>query len=154
MSAATQVLAVVPGTIEEVAQSRGRGGDSVRRHAERSTTYQNQRHQDPTGAVHGRIGSKMTKVKQRKSSKKRGYRPKRKVCEFCSDQGKRIDYKDPATLRLYISNRGKIEPRRRTGICARHQRTLAVAVKRARHLALLPYVPEHIRKIAGVGLRD
>lgn len=94
----------------------------------------------------------MVKPKSSKSGKKRWYKPKRKVCEFCSDQGKKIDYKDPATLRLYISARGKIEPRRRTGICAKHQRALAVAIKRARHLALLPYVADHIRKTGGVGL--
>ena len=94
----------------------------------------------------------MPKLKSTKSSKRIWYRPKRKVCEFCSDQGKKIDYKDPATLRLYISGRGKIEPRRRTGICAKHQRTLAQAIKRARHLALLPYVPDHIHKTGGVGL--
>jgi small subunit ribosomal protein S18 len=56
-----------------------------------------------------------------------------------------INYKDPGKLRTYVSDRGKIEPRRRTGTCARHQRRLSVAIKRARHLALLPYVPSHIR---------
>lgn len=96
----------------------------------------------------------MTRVKPRKWSKRRGYRPKRKVCDFCTDRNKRIDYKDPSLLRRYISDRGKIEPRRRTGICAKHQRALAQAIKRARHLALLPYVPEHIRETGSVGLRD
>ena len=70
------------------------------------------------------------------------YPPRRKVCSFCADKLK-IDYKDPAKLGRYISDRGKIEPRRRTGTCAKHQRALAVSVKRARHLALLPFVPEH-----------
>ncbi len=73
--------------------------------------------------------------------------PKRKVCSFCSDKVELIDYKEPSKLRRYLSDRGKIEPRRRTGACARHQRALAVAIKRARHLALLPYVAAHIPKV-------
>lgn len=73
------------------------------------------------------------------------YPPKRRVCFFCRDKVTAIDYKDPAKFGRYISDRAKIEPRRRTGTCARHQRMLAVAIKRARHLALLPIVPEHAR---------
>lgn len=65
-----------------------------------------------------------------------------------------IDYKEPAKLRHYISDRGKITPRRKTGTCAKHQRALALAIKRARHLALLPFVPTHIYKTGGVGIRD
>ena len=80
------------------------------------------------------------------------YVPRRKVCAFCSDHIKVIDYKDPAKLRRFISDRGKIEPRRSTGTCAKHQRTLALAIKRARFLALIPYVPEHIRRTDGVGM--
>ncbi len=79
------------------------------------------------------------------------YVAKRRFCHFCADKVEVIDYKDPSKLRRYISDRGKIEPRHRTGTCARHQRALAVAIKRARHLALLPYVPEHIRKTGSVG---
>jgi small subunit ribosomal protein S18 len=60
-----------------------------------------------------------------------------------------VDYKEPARLRRYISDRGKIEPRRKTGTCARHQRMLTEALKRARHLALLPFTAEHIR-VSGV----
>ncbi len=70
--------------------------------------------------------------------------PTRKVCSFCAGKIESIDYKDSEKLRNYITDRGKIAPRRRTGTCARHQRILAVAIKRARHLALLPYVPAHI----------
>lgn len=80
------------------------------------------------------------------------YVPKRRVCSFCVQKVEFIDYKDPVKLRRYISERAKIEPRRRTGTCARHQRALATAVKRARHLALLPFVPLHIRKTGGVGM--
>ena len=82
------------------------------------------------------------------------YIPKRKVCLFCRDKIATIDYKDPAMLRPYISDRGKIAPRRKSGACARHQRRLANSIKRARHLALLPYIAEHIRKTGGVGLKS
>jgi small subunit ribosomal protein S18 len=67
---------------------------------------------------------------------------KPKVCAFCVDNTA-IDYKDITRLSKYISDRGKIEPRRRTGVCAKHQRHLATAIKRARFLALLPYAPTH-----------
>ena len=80
--------------------------------------------------------------------------PKRKFCSFCSEKVEDIDYKDPSKLRRYISGRGKIEPRHRTGTCAKHQRTLAVAIKRARHLALLPYVSAHISKMRDEGGSD
>ena len=80
------------------------------------------------------------------------YAPRRKVCSFCKDKVGDIDYKNPVRLRPYVSDRGKIEPRRKTGTCAKHQRILAEAIKRARHLALLPYVPAHIRKTGGAGL--
>ena len=73
------------------------------------------------------------------------YVPRRKVCAFCVDKVETIDYKDVARLRKYLSERAKIEPRRKTGTCARHQRALSVALKRARHMALLPYVGPHSR---------
>ena len=66
----------------------------------------------------------------------------RKVCAFCVDKIETIDYKDVPRLRRYLSERAKIVPRRVTGTCARHQRQLTVAIKRARHLALLPYVSD------------
>lgn len=71
--------------------------------------------------------------------------PRRKVCAFCVEKVQVIDYKDPNRLRRYLSERGKIEPRRKTGTCAKHQRRLTVAIKRARHLALLPFTAQHIR---------
>ncbi|MCC7372309.1 MAG: 30S ribosomal protein S18 [Chloroflexi bacterium] len=83
----------------------------------------------------------------------RKYPPRRKVCTFCVDKVTYIDYKDIARLRRHLSERGKIEPRRKTGTCARHQRALAVALKRARHVALLPYTAEHIR-LSGMVLRS
>ncbi|HOO90154.1 MAG TPA: 30S ribosomal protein S18 [Syntrophales bacterium] len=65
---------------------------------------------------------------------------KKKVCRFCVDSNIQIDYKNPAVLRGFLTERGKIMPRRITGTCAKHQRELAMAIKRARTLALLPYV--------------
>ena len=67
---------------------------------------------------------------------------RRKVCAFCVDKVENINYKDVAKLRRYLSERAKIVPRRVTGTCARHQRQLTVAIKRARHLAFLPYVSD------------
>ena len=72
----------------------------------------------------------------------RGRKARKKVCGFCVDKVENIDYKDIARLRRYMSERGKILPRRITGNCAKHQRALTVAVKRARHVALLPYTVE------------
>jgi len=79
------------------------------------------------------------------------YVPRRKVCFFCVEREAVIDFKDSSILRRYISAEGKIEPRRKTGTCAKHQRSLTVAIKRARHLALLPYVPAHIRETGSIG---
>ena len=73
------------------------------------------------------------------SMKKRPMRRRKKVCVFCGDKNNEIDYKDVNKLKRYVSERGKILPRRITGTCAKHQRTLTVAVKRARHIALMPY---------------
>jgi small subunit ribosomal protein S18 len=72
-------------------------------------------------------------------------RRRRKVCTFCADKTVMIDYKEVNRLRRYLSERAKIEPRRKTGTCANHQRQLAVALKRARIVALLPYAPQHVR---------
>jgi len=97
------------------------------------------------------------KRKPSKPKERRGrarYVARRKSCSFCADKVRAIDYKDPVKLRSYISDRGKIAPRRSTGTCAKHQRTLAVAIKRARHLALLPYVPAHIHKSGSVAPGD
>jgi small subunit ribosomal protein S18 len=83
----------------------------------------------------------------------RKFTPRRKVCQFCVDKIKEVDYKDLGRLRRFLSERGKIEPRRKTGTCAAHQRSLNVALKRARQLAMLPFTAEHIR-VTGVLLRE
>ena len=69
-------------------------------------------------------------------------RIKNKVCAFCADKNLVIDYKDADKLKKYVSEKGKILPRRVTGLCAKHQREVTLAVKRARHIALLPYTAE------------
>ena len=71
-----------------------------------------------------------------------GRKASRKVCSFCVDKVDSIDYKDVARLHRFVSERGKILPRRVTGTCARHQRAMTVAIKRARHIALMPYTSE------------
>ena len=74
--------------------------------------------------------------------RRRSIRRRKKVCVFCTEKNAVIDYKDTNKLKRYVSERGKILPRRITGTCAKHQRALTVAIKRARHVALMPYVAE------------
>jgi small subunit ribosomal protein S18 len=70
---------------------------------------------------------------------------RRKVCRYCADNSLVIDYKDPRTLRLFTTERGKIIPRRISGNCAKHQRMITVAIKRARNIALLPYTTATVK---------
>jgi small subunit ribosomal protein S18 len=87
-----------------------------------------------------------TSASRSRSSMRAERTPRRKICQFCHDHVREIDYKDANRfLKRYISDRGKIEPRRKTGTCAKHQRRLTVALKQARHMALLPYTAEHLR---------
>ena len=74
--------------------------------------------------------------------RERGRKPRRKVCTFCVDKVENIDYKDAAKLRRFITERGKILPRRISGNCAKHQRQVTVAIKRARNIALLPFTAD------------
>ena len=76
-------------------------------------------------------------------------RGRRRACVMCVEKMASVDYKDFSFLRRFLSDRGRIESRRKSGTCAKHQRALAQAIKRARHLALLPYTAEHVR--TGVG---
>lgn len=97
------------------------------------------------------------KTTGRQPFKNRGERkpkfiPRRRVCAFCVNKDQVIDYKEPSKLRRYVSDNGKIERRHRTGTCARHQRTLAAAIKRARFIALLPHTAAQIRKTGGIAL--
>lgn len=86
-------------------------------------------------------------VKDRRE-KSRRFVFKPRVCPFCAEKIG-IDYKDISRLQRHISDRGRIQPRRRTGVCAKHQRRLALAIKRTRFLALLPYTPDHARQLGG-----
>ncbi len=78
-------------------------------------------------------------MEEKKVSRAPKRTPKKKVCSFCVDKIDSVDYKDVAKLKKYITEKGKILPRRNTGVCAKHQRILAEAIKRARVMALLPY---------------
>jgi small subunit ribosomal protein S18 len=79
---------------------------------------------------------------ERRENRKPFRRGRKKICAFCVDRSDTIDYKDVPKLRKYISERAKILPRRVTGTCAAHQRELTTAIKRARHVALLPFISE------------
>ncbi|HPK14637.1 MAG TPA: 30S ribosomal protein S18 [Clostridia bacterium] len=79
---------------------------------------------------------------EERKMKPRPRKGRRKVCQFCADKVEHIDYKDVARLRKFTTERGKIMPRRMSGVCAKHQRELAIAIKRARQVALLPYVSD------------
>jgi len=105
---------------------RGRPGDDERRGA---------------WSVKARLRARARK-KARKGKKQMFQR--RKVCRFCADKKLLLDYKEPKTLRLFVSETGKVTPRRISGTCAKHQRKLALQIKRARQIALLPYAPKHI----------
>jgi len=74
---------------------------------------------------------------------RRGGFGRRKVCRFCAEKSRKVDFKDANTLKYYVTERGKIIPRRISGNCAKHQRQVAVAIKRARMVALLPYTVLH-----------
>ena len=68
-----------------------------------------------------------------------------KVCRFCEDKALKVDYKDERMLRRFVTERGKVIPRRMSGTCARHQRSIVTAIKRARNIAILPYAAETVR---------
>lgn len=86
----------------------------------------------------------MTEERRRPRQTRRYYsRPR--VCQFCTDPATKIDYKQAEALRRFMSDEGKIRPRRQTGTCARHQRRLSRAIKRSRHMALLPFTGEALR---------
>ncbi|MDI6604816.1 MAG: 30S ribosomal protein S18 [Thermoanaerobacteraceae bacterium] len=82
------------------------------------------------------------KERDNSAARRKNRKAKKRVCSFCVDKVKHIDYKDIGKLRKYITERGKILPRRITGNCAVHQRQLTIAIKRARQIALLPYTAE------------
>ncbi|MGD0003029.1 MAG: 30S ribosomal protein S18 [Anaerolineaceae bacterium] len=81
-------------------------------------------------------------IQEGEQSYGRRYIARPKICQFCADKNLKIDYKASDMLRRFVTEEGKIRPRRQTGTCNRHQRELAHAIKRARHLALLPFAAE------------
>ena len=99
----------------------------------------------------------MTTGRRNQGSQRREGRPRyfnrRKVCSFCVNKVQTIEYKDVNLLRRFLSERAKIEGHRRTGTCPTHQRALATALMRARHLALLPYTADHIYLMMGGATR-
>lgn len=98
----------------------------------------------PEGSNAAMASSAAPRARRDSSRGERGSR--RKVCQFCHDHVHEIDYKEASRfMKRYISDRGKIEPRRKTGTCAKHQRGLSAAIKQARFMALLPYTAEHMR---------
>jgi small subunit ribosomal protein S18 len=107
----------------------------------REGRYERYPRRDEPQSVKARMRAKARK-KARKQRKKGFLR--RKVCRFCADSSLKIDYRDPKSLRLFITETGKMIPRRISGNCARHQRPLAIAIKRARHLALLPTSSQYL----------
>lgn len=92
-----------------------------------------------TGGPGGRGGDREARPRRGGGGR---YPARKKVCAFCIDNVGEVDYKDIARIRRHMSDRGKIEARRKQGTCAKHQRSLTVAIKRARHLALLPFVSQ------------
>ena len=101
------------------------------------------RSRSSTGGRGGRRGQRGGGGGQDRRRGRRGrFGPRRKTCFFCKEKIPHIDYKQADLLRRFLTDRGKIRPRRQTGNCAKHQRWLSVAIKRARHLALLPFVVE------------
>jgi len=93
-------------------------------------------------SVKARLRAKARK-KARKAQKKKGSFLRKKVCRFCADAAAGIDYKDPKGLRYFMTETGKLIPQRISGNCAKHQRQIAVAIKRARQIALMPYASHH-----------
>lgn len=94
---------------------------------------------DKEKLVEADLAHDAVEVNEEKGYKKFRKRSKKKVCMFCLDKAKAIDYKDVATLRKFVTEKGKIVPRRQTGVCSKHQRELALEIKRARIVALLPF---------------
>lgn len=119
----------------------GPPGERSERGERREGRHERYPRRDEPQSVKARLRAKARK-KARKQRKKGFLR--RKVCRFCADSSLKIDYRDPKSLRLFITETGKMIPRRISGNCARHQRPLAIAIKRARHLALLPTSSQYL----------
>ena len=105
---------------------------------------------DERGSRRGRSSRRSQRSQQRGRQQSRSYHrrrrySRRRVCAFCADKTLTIDWKKTDNLRRFVVDSGSILPRRKSGLCAKHQRQVAVAIKRARHMALFPYTTEHVR---------
>ena len=111
--------------------------------------------QGPEGGREGggeERGARPRPPRDRDRDRDRDRGPRRpRGCEFCRNKTDIVDYKDTDLLKRYVAERGRIEPRRKVGTCAKHQRVVAQAIKRARHVALLPYTAEHVR-VSGMNM--
>ena len=122
-------------------EGRGGGGGFRRDDGEgRGGGYRRDNGEGRSESVRDRLRARARK-KARRQQRKKGF-IRRKVCRFCADQHLKIDYKDAKTLRLFVTETGRMIPRRISGNCAKHQREMAVAIKRARHLSLLPFLSD------------
>jgi len=101
----------------------------------------------PSPAVSSEAADESSPRGEGRGGGKRRYIGRQKVCTFCVERNRKIDYKDFDTLRRFLTERAKIRPRRQTGTCARHQRAVARAIKRARHLALLPFASSQAQEL-------
>ncbi|MCP5056512.1 MAG: 30S ribosomal protein S18 [bacterium] len=116
----------------------GGGGGGFRRDGDRD----GERRERGPMSVKARLRARARK-KARKQKKSKGSMLRKKVCRFCADSNAEIDYKDPKGLRYFITETGKLIPSRISGNCAKHQRAVALGIKRSRQLALMPYAPHH-----------
>lgn len=122
----------------------------IERETEDTQTSEDQRGETAAAPQQGPAPERRPAPRQRERGDGQDFRPqrgrgRRRVCVMCADKMPFVDYKDFNFLRRFVSDRGRIETRRKSGTCAKHQRALAQAIKRARHLALLPYTAEHVR---------
>jgi small subunit ribosomal protein S18 len=126
----------------------GFDGGATDAESKRRSSQQQQRRRPPQQQQQQRpYRSQPYDMNQGDDSRKPGgrFQARRKICTFCADKVKGIDWKNVGMLRRYMNSNGSIRARRKTGTCAKHQRQLAVAIKRARHLALTPFTEEHAR---------
>ena len=119
----------------------GPPGERSERSERREGRHERYPRRDEPQSVKARLRAKARK--RARKQRKKGFL-RRKVCRFCADSSLKIDYRDPKSLRLFITETGKMIPRRISGNCARHQRPLSIAIKRARHLALLPTSSQYL----------
>ncbi len=121
----------------------GQRSTGQRSTGQRSTGTGGQRYTGQRSGGGSFRGRQQQRPGQRPFQRRRYHR--RKVCLFCADKSKEINWKRPENLRRFIGDNGSMYPRRKSGMCAKHQRRVAIAIKRARHIALFPYTTEHIR---------